>query len=66
MLPANPTLEANGTWTTNTGGIDVVFRLKHDRVDGFWRNFHELMQAVRTMKRESGAFEHSLSIPVGA
>ena len=56
MLPANPTLEADGTWISNIGGIDVVFRLKHDRVDKFWRKFHELMRAAQTTKTESGAF----------
>lgn len=62
MLPANPTLEKDGTWTTNKGGIDVVFRLKHDRVDGFWNKFHELMKTVLTTKTESGAFSFSLLV----
>jgi hypothetical protein len=56
MLPANPTLEADGTWTTNIGGIDVVFRLKHDRVDKFWKKFLELMQTAQATKTDSGAF----------
>lgn len=56
MLPANPTLETDGTWTTNTGGIDIVFRLKHDRVDRFFGKFNELMQAAQTTKTEVGAF----------
>ncbi|KAF8550951.1 hypothetical protein OG21DRAFT_353811 [Imleria badia] len=58
MLPANPTLGADGTWTTNNGGIDIVFRLKHDRVDVFWKKFHESMKAalITSTKNESGAF----------
>lgn len=47
MLPANPTKgPTNGKWVADAGGIDVVFRLKHARVPGFWKKLDEMMQTV--------------------
>ncbi|KZP29880.1 hypothetical protein FIBSPDRAFT_1038589 [Athelia psychrophila] len=47
MLPANPTKGiSDGEWVADAGGIDVVFRLKHARVPGFWKELDEMMQAV--------------------
>jgi hypothetical protein len=48
MLPGNPKKNVSGGWDPNTGGIDVVFRLKHERVESFWKKFDEMMKAIES------------------